>query len=373
MRKNLIVIIPIFLFSIIGCSENSVMDNSIHNETIHSSDILTSQTWEKGTHVIDGQIVVKNAVLTIEAGATIIFKQNGRLIASTNGGIVADGTSELIVFTGEKKQTGYWEYVEFAFDAVSEKSVLKNVVLEYGGGNPTVPYVLRVFNESTIMNSTIRLSASNGVYISENINPTFINNVITENSGYPLEMDFSSCNCLRMGTGSLKGNGKNFVLLDEKSLTAPATLGKIDVPYRFKGTFNIEAPAVLTIEGGNRCEMTSHAKIIVQAGAGLIAVGNSRDPLLFTGVMTQPGFWDYIQFKAGSGNNSRMENCILEYGGGFAGTSGIIDVKSSPVLVNCTIRHSASNGIAVDTSSGTDTNFSNLVFSDIAGQDIILY
>ncbi|GAB4169720.1 MAG: hypothetical protein Kow00108_03460 [Calditrichia bacterium] len=349
------IIFMIFCLALftVGCSDSTSPDedgNGGNNTgTTHSSNITQDETWDSGTHIIDGIITISNAIVTIEAGATVIFKEGARLMVGTNGGLIADGTADEILFTGDVKQKGYWQYVEFRSDAIAASCVLKNVTLEYGGGYSSDSYMLQIDNNATVTNCTIRNSSSNGVWIDDDLSPTFINNTITMNDGYPVETYISSIHSVQLGSGSFLGNGKNYVLINDDYLEKAATAHLLDVPYRFDGISSVTASGVLTIEAGTTIEMNSDARLIIDDGAGLIAQGTPTDKITFTGAIKQAGYWQYIQFRNNAINNqSILNNVIIEYGGGYSSSSAQLFIENEATVTNTIIRYSGSYGCEIN-------------------------
>jgi hypothetical protein len=343
MAKYVSIFFTVFLFFWIGCSNDNIVDGG--EKITHSSNINQDEVWAKGTHYIEGYVTISNAVVTIEPGATVVFKENARLTISTNGGLIADGTSESITFTGEVEQKGYWQFIEFSSDANSAKSILKNVTIQYGGGYSSSSYQLMISNNATVRNCTIRNSSSNGVLIDAGILPDFVDNIITGNTGFPLAVDFTSIHSVLLGNGTFQGNGMDYVNIMDNTLTQNATMHKIDVPYRFSYYNYIDSPATLTIEAGNTIEMNSDSRLSVSTGAGLIADGTQTEQIVFTGVLKQAGYWQFIEFGTNA-NNSQciLDYVIIEYGGGYSNTSASLMIYNNATITNTIIRNSASYG-----------------------------
>src|SRR5262245_16786158 len=63
-------------------------------QTVHSGAIVSNQTWTSAAspHIVRGTILVQNATLTIEAGATLEFEAAARIVFLLNGRLQALGT-----------------------------------------------------------------------------------------------------------------------------------------------------------------------------------------------------------------------------------------------------------------------------------------
>ncbi len=348
MRRALLPVTFLMAFLFSGCDQivDNVVDEQNGNTIEHSSTINSDETWAKDkTHVISGYVNITDATVTIEPGATVIFKDGADLNIGTNGGLIADGTTEAITFTGETKQAGFWDYIEFDADAVNANSIMKNCIIEYGGGYSSTGAMLYLNNNATISNCTIRYSASSGVDIDDNAAPIFTNNTITQNAKTPINGAFKSI--ASIGKGSYTGNGQDYLDIDGGYLTQSVTILSQDVPYRLNG-YNVIKDATVTIEAGATFEMNAGSDLSIGTNGGLIADGTTA-PITFTGATKQAGFWDYIEFESDAVNaNCMFKNVIIEYGGGYSSTGAMLYVDNSPTITGCTIRYSDSHGVKID-------------------------
>lgn len=95
-----------------------------------------SQTWQAldVPYLVDGRVYVDGIDLTISAGTTVVFLQDGGIEVSTDGVFEAIGTADApIVFTAFSPIRGYWDGLSF-HNAASFDDRLERVVVEYGGG-----------------------------------------------------------------------------------------------------------------------------------------------------------------------------------------------------------------------------------------------
>ena len=320
--------------------------NGDGNTIEHSSSITSDETWGKDkTHVISGFVEITNATVIIEPGATIIFKSGANLNIGSGGGLIADGTTATITFTGETKQAGFWDYIEFDNDAVNANSIMKNCIIEYGGGYSSSGAMLYINNKATITGCTIRNSDSYGVEIDDDAQPVFTGNTITGNKLSPIKGDFKSI--AYIGQGTYSGNGQDFIELSSGTISETVTILSQDIPYRLNG-YNAITNATVTIQPGTQFEMNSGADLTIDTGGGLIADGSSS-AIIFTGSTKQAGFWDYIEFQSDAVNaNCVLKNVTVEYGGGYSSTGAMVYIDNSPTITECTFRYSDSHGLKID-------------------------
>lgn len=335
-------------FIFYGCdsSDNGAgPDNGTEIE--HSSTIESDETWAKAdVHIIKGYVYVKNATLTIEPGSVVKFLSDAALIIDVGGGLIADGTSEAITFTGQTAQAGFWRYIEFQDDANNQNCKMINCVIEYGGGYSNDAAMLYIDNNLTITNCTIRSSSSNGVEIDQDAQPVFNNNTITDNVKSPINGNFKSA--IYIGYGSYTGNGQDYINLSSGKIQKTSILKKQDVPYNLNG-YNYIEEAILTIEAGVDITFGSDASLIVDLNGGLLAIGTIINPITFTGQVAQKGYWRYIEIQDDAVSAScKLDYCIVEYGGGYSSTASMIYVDNNATVTNSTIRNSSSHGIKFD-------------------------
>ena len=335
-----------------GCGNEESSDITGGNgATIeHSSNITSDETWAKGDiHIIKGTVTVTNAILTIQPGAIVKFASNARLVIDNAGGLIADGATEAITFTGETAQAGYWYYIEFQDDAANQNCKMINCIVEYGGGYNNSAAMIYIENSPTISNCTFRYSSSNGVKIDGDADPNFSGNTITSNALSPIIGYFKSAPSI--GYGNYTGNEQDYINLYGGQILKTSTLKKIDVPYNLNSTNTIKN-GILTIEAGANFTMDSDSRLVVGENGGLLAQGNAANIITFTGKVQQKGYWYYIEFQNDAASaNCKMSYCLVEYGGGYNGTASMIYVYNNASITNNIIRNSSSHGIEFDENS----------------------
>jgi|GEM_PF-5041188 len=116
-----------------------------------------------------------------------------------------------------------------------------------------------------------------------------------------------------------------------------------DSVHLVTGDIEIKNGAVLTMEEGCVVRFVEGKRIRVghDGIGGLIAEGT-----IFTSVVENPtpGMWDGITFSANCLPSSKLDNCIIEYGGGN-GYGNVFVEDGGVTITNDTLRYSSSNGI----------------------------
>ena len=115
-----------------------------------------------------------NAVLTVEPGVVVAFKQATTLYVGGDGKgvLTAKGTADKpIVFTGEQKIAGFWDGIHFR-NSNDVRNELNYVEISYGGGKIDS----RIYGEAANLN----VSGSTGIGLS--VSSVKLNNCVFSNS-----------------------------------------------------------------------------------------------------------------------------------------------------------------------------------------------
>lgn len=322
--------------------EDEAIENAVRE------DIVVNTIWDEDEYVIDGNISISNATLTIASGTIVKFTENSNLCVSTGGGLIANGTAGKITFTGTESEEGWWNSLVFEANAVNADCQLLNCEILYGGSGANGMII--VYNNTTIKNCTISHSASDGIYIAEQKKPILKDNTITDNAKSPVNLDFSSIGILNTAGGFWTGNAQNYIAVRSiNELTTDATLQTMGIPFQFVDGRYWITDAVLTIEPGVTIEMGAETDLQARTSAGITAVGTADSVITFTGVVAQKGYWNYIGFNAGASNADCLLNyCVIEYGGDADGDDNgdaFLQIHNNATVANCIIRESSSYGV----------------------------
>jgi len=177
--------VRIFADRVKDLSGNMVFTGNTPNEILVRSQAINSGTWSNFgvPYFIEGNIAVNiGETLTLQPGNMLKF--NAGRIFTVSGTLVADGTeTERIVFTSGSftPVSGDWNRIHF--NNAGPGNVLNYCDILYAGSASSAIDVNNSGNHVQITNSTVKYSASYGVYIRNGSVPKFINTIITENSG----------------------------------------------------------------------------------------------------------------------------------------------------------------------------------------------
>ncbi|MCK5822494.1 MAG: hypothetical protein KAG95_00720, partial [Bacteroidales bacterium] len=130
-----LLLIGSLLFS--SCSDILNVTPATENKTV-TENITVNTTWKSSnTYIVDGNISVDGATLTIEPGTVIKFKENSELdigYSSSGSSLIANGTSDNpITFTSvaDNPSAGDWDYIYFGDGATNSSMSYCNI--SYGG------------------------------------------------------------------------------------------------------------------------------------------------------------------------------------------------------------------------------------------------
>ncbi|MEA3317616.1 MAG: hypothetical protein U9R54_06630 [Bacteroidota bacterium] len=159
----------------------------------------TSETWKKQScaYYIDGTMDIgssSGSELFIEAGSKIYFTEGSQInvgnSSSTYGKIVAQGTSQnRIIFTSSaplgSASAGDWDSI-FLDSGTSAGTIFDNCDFSYGGGYSSSYGIIDLDDTGTnvtISNSTFSYSASHGISVDSDSNPTINGNTFSNIAG----------------------------------------------------------------------------------------------------------------------------------------------------------------------------------------------
>ncbi|MBE9468085.1 MAG: hypothetical protein IMY72_07165 [Bacteroidetes bacterium] len=337
-------------------------------DTPVTENITVNTTWtSSSTYIIEGNLSVEGATLTIEPGAVIKFKENSELAIgySTSGSsLIANGTSEHpITFTSaaDNPSSGDWDYIYFGDGSTNSSMSYCNI--SYGGGYNDYSGIIQMVDcHVSIDHCDIQHSTNYGIALENNAYFTlFTNNNLSDISNHPIKLDPNSAHTLGIDNTYTTGSSTKGILVDGGTFNkADETWLKQSVPYVIDGTVYIQntSGAKLTIEAGTTVSFTKGSQIEVGYGSNtygtIIAEGTALEPITFTSAAPEKtaGDWDAIFLEDGTSESTTFNYCVFEYGGGYNSYTGIIDLSNASISLNhCIIRDSETFGISCNDNS----------------------
>ncbi len=156
-------------------------------------------------------------------------------------------------------------------------------------------------------------------------------------------------------------------------------------PYIIENTITINQEAILTIQPGVVVKFLKNSASRMAVRGGVSAIGTPQQPIVFTsyqddsyggdtngdGSASIPTAqdWRSISIESSSGTNTIFSNCIFRYGGHYFSPEGVIRViNSQPNISNCQFQFNAQALYIAQSSSPTVTNcnFENHTSAPIA-------
>ena len=173
-------------------TDTSYDQNSKDYIHIRSGSVIDDAIWPllDVPYLVDGTVTVQDntdgVLLQIAESVTIAFNTNGTFEIGTSypGALQAiGGSSTPITFTSvqDTKTAGDWRGIRYQNSCVDSESILRNVIVEYGGSNAN-GNVTFVNCDGTLADAQIKHSSSWGVYAAAPANPTLGTITYTSNA-----------------------------------------------------------------------------------------------------------------------------------------------------------------------------------------------
>lgn len=334
----------------VSCSPKSPFSpQSIEGEkTIkHDENITTDEVWESDkNHIIASAISINQAVLRIKPGTTIQFEKNTSISINDNGGLIADGSEQPIIFSSDTTDKGEWQYIYFSDEARDDSCQLINCQIEYGGGDLARGAIIHCDNSSpTITGCTISNSRSSGVnLIGDCSSIKFHDNTISNCEARPVQT--YAINAPSIGPNVYRDNRINEIRIIEGHVTSNGTWKNPGIPYRIADALEIKN-AQLTINPAVKLIFDRDEGATISDGGSIQAVGTPSETIAFSRAFS--GNWKGIHFTATANDvNSKLTHCTIEYGGQDNNfPANIVLQDAFPEISSCRIHHSTGYGIYI--------------------------
>ena len=363
--KTIFIYPLIFCWIGLSCSKKNPTSVQVlpENSIVHSVDIGESEIWDASfVHVISSKVSVNNSILKIMPGTKVHFEKDASLNIMGKSGLIADGSSEEIIFSSSIKEKGFWKYIYFADNVNDDSCRLINCKIEYGGGDEKLRGAIYCDNASPqISNCEITNVPCFGIELVGDCRQIEINNNTISHSDF-VPLQTYACNLSSIGVNNYLENGSNYIRITDGQITEDDIWYKRSVPFRLADGLHIKR-AKLTIEPGiillfEKDEFTSVAE------NGCIVADGSSEPIIFTGFVV--GSWKGIFFNSTSdAANSRLKNCVIENAGGDEyQKANIILEDSAPEICDCLIHKSLGHGIYISGDFSPELFINNVVTSN---------
>ncbi len=343
--------------------------------------VVADATWQD----LDAPLLVvanvsiegsSNPEVTVEDGATIAFETDVGLYVGNynNGALFTEGASAGVLFTSwdDTPNPGDWKGIYFG--SADGGSELIGAHLEYGGsnsqGNIHAYYADVVFSggssslssghglyangdsELTLEASTFADNDLDGVHLAagtsleQAASPTFADNTLTGNGGFPLTIPADSGGMVD-ATSTFVGNDEDAVRVDGY-VAGDATWQALDAPWLVRANVSVEGASSpeLIVEDG--------ATVLFEDGTGMYVGNYNSGSLVVDGFSAgvvfsawddtpSPGDWLGVYF-GGADTGSDLLGLEISYGGGN-GTGNLHFYYADGTVTDSTVSWSSSWGI----------------------------
>ena len=316
----------------------------------HCGTISADETWDATLlHEVTCDVYVQGSsrpVLTIEDGAEVYFDSGADLYVATGsyGSIEVEGTSTGVLMSSGASSPAAGDWGGLYIGYYDDGSVIEGLDLEYGGANGQGGLFL-YYSDVSVSDSSFTDNENHGVSVywgtlemtgttvqdneddgvslhysalETSGGPTFTNNTITGNGGYPMSVDADYLGQLD-SSSSFSGNGDEYILVGSDYVTDDATWQLLDVPFQVAGDIYVQGTGrpEVEVDDGTEFYFENNAGLSVGSGAyGSLIVDGSSTGVLFSSTESSPsgGDWDgvYIGYYD---QGSELTGLEIEYGG----------------------------------------------------------
>ncbi len=348
-------------------------------------------------HVVTGVVRIENgATVTLEPGAVVMFAGGTNLRidvgANSAGAMMADGgesgVGEQIVFTrfqavGGPAPSGHYRGLRFGANLISAATVLRNVVVEFGGRRNTSidQGAVEAVSGSApeVRDSVVRESLNYGLFAhsgaGSDATDWFSGNRLTANGRAPINIGSDDVSTL--GTNlALTGNGDDRIVVRGTTVSrATAAWANHGVPFYLSQGLFVRGGSVMSVAPGTEMHFATGRRLQVSSGtetATLVASGTPEAPIR---MLADNGTWDGVLFEGLIQPGTVLRNVRME-GLGAAVNGGLrVDNPGNPgdriaIVEGCLIESSepGSVGIYVYSRAGL-SSFQNNVL-DVDGSSV---
>jgi len=288
--------------------------------------ISSAITLDAACYRVVGNILVADGgVLTVSAGTVLKFGEGAALIVSNGGALNASGTADFpIVFSGTRQQAGHWAGVRFE-NTGSELNRLEQVVIENAGLAEREGVALALVSSESdatrlsVNSLLVRRSAGLGFAIDAGTQLDRFDAVVVTDSALPGRLPAMLAG--RIGAGSsFRGNRTDLMEVQPAKIERMTTWPQIDVPWDVV-QMTVDAP--FFIPPGSELQFGISRGIYVGVSGSFRAVGTAAAPIVITGTLKEPGYWDGISFAYSTSPDNRLEHVIIEYAGNNEESAGL--------------------------------------------------
>jgi len=301
-----------------------------------------------------------DALLTLQAGATLEYTRDASTIVRNAGAITAIGTeADPVTFTGVESLSGYWQGLRIT--TASTDNVFDNVILESGGSQPwtgngdsRAMVYLEDNSKAVFTNSTFRSSGHYALWVPDGGDITgFDNNRFVGNARAMIVHPNRAGAVLP--SNEIRENTEDRIRVtfgNTDVVTTDQSWEHIGVPYLVMSRTFVQAG--LTVAEGVTLEFAQGASLLVDDGGSLAVEGGDPEvggtPVLFRGAEDVAGYWQGLRIGTASTSNAlshvRIANAGSSQWFGGGNSIGALYVDADGLLAMNDVLFEKSGGLA---------------------------
>jgi hypothetical protein len=325
-------------------------------------------------HIVTGHVRIENgATVTLEPGAVVMFagSTNRRIDVgvSSAGALTANGgepgLGDQIVFTrfqevGGPAPSGHYRGLRFGANIISAPTMLRNVVLEFGGrqNTDTNRGAVEVLSGSApdIQRSIIRESLNYGLFAQSGAGSDttdwFADNQLTANGRSPISIGSDDVSTLGANL-DLIGNVEDRVFVRGSTVTrVNAAWANYGVPFYLSSGILVRGGSTMTVAPATEMRFASGRRLQVSTGSEegtLVASGTPEGPIR---MVADSGTWDGIVFagliRAGTVLRSvRLEDFSGTVSAGVRIRNPVNPGERVAIVENCLVQSGEAGSVGV--------------------------
>ncbi len=348
-------------------------------------------------HVLINDVQIENgATVTLEPGAVVMFAGNTNLRidigANSAGALLANGgelgVGDQIVFTrfqdiGGPAPSGHYRGLRFGANMIAATTMLRNVVVEFGGrrNTDTNRGAVEVLSGSApnISGSLIRESLNYGLFAQSGAGSDatnwFSDNQLTANARSPISMGADDVSTL--GTNlALTGNGQDRIFVRGSLVSrAAADWANHGVPFYLSNGMFVRGGSTMSIAPGSEMRFAPGTALRVSTNAEeatLVASGTPGAPIR---MVADSGTWNGVflanLIQVGTVlRNVRVEDVSATVNGGLRVANPGNPGDRIAIIESCLVQSSEAGSVGVYLSSSAGmSSFENNVL-DVDGLSV---
>lgn len=327
----------------------------------HCGTVETDETWSADvTHAVICDVTMERGVLTIEAGAVVIFEPGGGLEIGTEfdeASLRVMGTEANPVQLRTEEGADADAFWKGIFVGKNGKDVEIHHARISKGGNTLRAGLTFNGPEGLLDHVTIEGSGKCGLDLASGgrLHPDSTHLTVTE-AEIPVCSTLEVVHTLPATGSDYTGNAGDYIEIRRDELTESVEWEDLGVPYGFTDQVKVggtaEAPAIIEVGPGTELKFATGKGLKLAFGggaAGFHARGTEDEPVLISALgSTVPGSWGGIDTALGVlPDEFTLTHTRIEYAGGGVSDAALYAYASDVKLQHVTIADCLQSGLAL--------------------------